>query len=132
MFGTWLAYILLVVLWEKVLRVPLHEWKYVLLNCLAASFFIMNHYFFFAPFYMWVINGCTLIYAGIWYWLGMRQESKTLLWKCAGLILVLVYSALYVGFEMLGRLAVAQGLHEVWIMAASYVGLVSVILWRRA
>ncbi|MDP6436689.1 MAG: hypothetical protein QF790_08060 [Gammaproteobacteria bacterium] len=132
MFGTWLSYILLVILWEKVLRAPLQEWKYLLLTCLSASFFVINHYFFFAPFYLWVINGYTLIFACVWYGLGMRQEGRTLIWKCAGLMLVIVHSASYIGFELLARLAVEQGVHEVWIMVASYAGFAGIILWRRA
>jgi len=117
LFGTWLSYITLVVLWEKVLTAPLDEWKYALLTCLGASFFVINHYFNYAPFYLWV--------------LGMRQENRTFIWKCAALSLVVVNSALFVGFELLARLAVEQGLHEIWIMVATFVGFSGVILWRR-
>lgn len=132
MFGTWLSYILLVTIWEKVLRAPLQEWKYVLLTFIAASFFVINHYFNFAPYYLWVINSYTVIFACIWYWLGMRQESRGPVWKVAGIVLVLVYSGLYIGFEMLARIAVGQGIHEMWIMVASYAGFIGVTLWRRA
>jgi hypothetical protein len=129
-FGTWLSYITLVVLWEKVLAAPLEEWKYVLLSCLGASFFIINHYFFYAPFYLSLINGYTLIFAGVWYWLGMRQESRTWIWKCAALSLVVVNSALFVGFELLARRAIVQGLPEFWIVVTAFVGFGGVILWR--
>jgi len=131
LFGTCLSYITLVVLWEKVLTAPLDEWKYALLTCLGASFFVINHYFNYAPFYLWVVNSYTLIFVGIWYWLGMRQENRTFIWKCAALSLVVVNSALFVGFELLARLAVEQGLHEIWIMVATFVGFSGVILWRR-
>jgi hypothetical protein len=131
LFGTWLSYITLVVLWEKVLATPLDEWKYALLTCLGASFFVINHYFNYAPFYLWVINGYTLIFAGIWYWIGMRQENRTFIWKCAALSLVVVNSALFVGFELLARLAIEKGLHEIWIVVATFVGFTGMILWRR-
>ena len=132
LFGTWLSYILLVVIWERMLKSVLHEWKYVLLTCLGSSFFVINHYLNYASFYFWLINSYTIIFAFVWYRLGMRQNDRSLIWKLAALLLVIVYSVLYVGFEMLARFAVNQGLHEFWIMIAAYIGFASVILWRRA
>jgi len=131
LFGTWLSFIVLVVVWEKVLTEPLDEWKYALLTCFGASFFVINHYFNYAPFYLLVVNGYTLIFAGAWYGLGMRQQNRTLLWKCAALGAGAVYSVLYVGFELLARLLIEQGLHEIWILVASFAGFAGVILWRR-
>jgi hypothetical protein len=130
LFGTWLSYITLIVVWEKVLGASLDEWKYALLTCFGASFFVINHYFNFAPFYLWVINGYTLIFIVAWYWLGIRNESRSLIWKCAALCLVAVYSALYVGYELLARLAIEQGLHEIWIVVATFIGFAGVVLWR--
>ena len=132
LFGTWLSYILLVVIWERMLESALHEWKYVLLTCLGSSFFIINHYLNYAPFYLWLINSYTLVFAFVWYWLGMRQNDRSLFWKGAALVLMIIYSLLYVGFEMLARLAVNQGMHEFWVMITAYIGFAGVILWRRA
>ena len=50
-FGTWLAYIFLVLMWERVLKAPLPEWKYVLVTFLGAGAFWVNHYFQHAPFH---------------------------------------------------------------------------------
>ena len=44
-FGSWLTYIFLVLLFEKVLRAPLQEWKYILLTFLGCFAFWVNHYF---------------------------------------------------------------------------------------
>jgi hypothetical protein len=132
LFGTWLSYIVLILIWERVLKSPLHEWKYVLLTCLSSSFFVINHYLNYAPFYFLLINSYTLAFALVWYGLGIHQENRSLLWKCAALALMIVYSLLYVGFEMIARLAVHQGVHEFWAMVAAYIGLAGVILWRRA
>jgi len=132
LFGTWLSYILLVVIWERVLKSPLHEWKYILLTCMGSSFFVINHYLNYAPFYFWLINSYTLAFALVWYGLGIHHEYRSLLWKCAALSLVIVYSLLYVGSEMIARLAVNQGVHEIWVMVVAYIGLAGVILWRRA
>ena len=41
-FGTWLAYAVLVLMWEKLLRVRLPEWQYMLLIVIAASFFFKD------------------------------------------------------------------------------------------
>ena len=61
-YGTWLTYAFLVLLWERALRAPLPEWKYVLITFLGASFFWVNHYFQQAPFYLWLLNGYTLTF----------------------------------------------------------------------
>ena len=50
-FGTWLAYGFLVLMWERLIGVPLIEWKYVLITFLGARFFWINHYFQHAPYY---------------------------------------------------------------------------------
>ena len=52
LFGTWTVYIFLVLLWEKVLRAPLPEWRYVLMNFMGAGAFWINHYFQKAPLWM--------------------------------------------------------------------------------
>ena len=131
LFGTWLSYITLVTIWEKLLNTPLDEWKYALLTCLGASFFIINHYFFYAPFYLWIINSYSLIFAAFWYLLGMQHAKRALGWKFAALCLAVVNSTLYVGFELLARLAIDRGMHEVWVMAATFLGFGGLILWRR-
>ena len=56
LFGTWTAYIFLVLLWEKVLRAPLAEWRYVLMNFMGAGAFWINHYFQKAPFWLTMLN----------------------------------------------------------------------------
>ncbi|MCK6371169.1 MAG: hypothetical protein L6Q83_07560, partial [Gammaproteobacteria bacterium] len=55
LFGTWLVYVFLVLLFEKALRQALDEWRYVLLTFIGASFFWVNHYFQHAPFYLWLL-----------------------------------------------------------------------------
>lgn len=38
-FGMWMAYAFLVLLWEKILRAPLPEWRYMLLNFMGGGAF---------------------------------------------------------------------------------------------
>ncbi|MAF84218.1 MAG: hypothetical protein CL797_08965 [Chromatiales bacterium] len=131
LFGTWLSYIVLVLIWEKLLGLALHEWKYVLLTCLGSSFFVINHYLNYAPFYYWLIGSHTMLFVFIWYWLGVRNRRRSILFKCIALLLPIAYTFLYIGFEMSARFAVHQGLHEIWVLAAAYIGFAGVILWRR-
>ena len=55
-FGTWLAYAFLVLMWERALKAKKPEWIYALITFLGASFFWVNHYFQHAPFYPWLLN----------------------------------------------------------------------------
>lgn len=131
LFGTWLSYIVLVIVWEKLLRTALPEWKYVFLTCVAASFFVINHYLNYAPFYYWLINSYTLVFLIIWYFTGIHDKARPILWKISAVVLALVYSALYVAFEMVGRFIVSQGIHEMWVLMAAFTGLVGLTAWRR-
>ncbi|MDJ0707389.1 MAG: hypothetical protein QNJ46_29295 [Leptolyngbyaceae cyanobacterium MO_188.B28] len=131
LFGTWLSYIVLVLIWEKVLKSALREWQYALLTCLGSSFFLINHYLNYAPFYYWLINSYSLVFFFVWYWLGMRQCNRSVIWKCSALVLAIAYTLLFIGFELLARHAVDQGVHEFWILVAAYIGFAGVILWRR-
>ncbi len=44
-FGTFLSYFFLILIWEKLLKTQLEEWKYIIITFLGASFFLVNHYF---------------------------------------------------------------------------------------
>lgn len=131
LYGTWTAYIFLVVLWERVLRTPLAEWRYVLLNFVGAGAFWVNHYFQFAPFWVVLINGYTLIWLLVWYWVGVRGRPGGWRWKLGAMVASMVYTAAFIGFENIARAGVERmGVNEFWFMAASYIGFVGVILWR--
>lgn len=129
-FGTWLTYVFLVFLWEKLLREPLEEWRYVLIMFLGASFFWVNHYFQHAPFYFWLLNGYTLVVWGCWYLIAVRGRGS-LLWTIAATLSFIFYTVSFILFEQAGRyLMKAYGIHEFWFMLASYFGFLGVILWR--
>ncbi len=130
LFGTWIAYAVLVVLWERLLRSPLPEWKYVLLTCVASSFYVINHYLNYAPFYYWLINSYTLLFAVLWYWIGIRPVQRSKPWQASALAVSILYTVIYISVEMLARRLVTMGIHEFWILVASYAGLLGVILWR--
>ena len=131
LFGTWTVYIFLVLLWEKVLRAPLAEWRYVLMNFMGAGAFWINHYFQKAPFWMTMLNTYTVIYLLAWWWAGVKGQPRSVAWKLGATLCALVYTAAFIGFEQLSRLGVEHyGVNEFWFMAASFFGFIAVILWR--
>jgi hypothetical protein len=130
-FGTWLAYIFLVVLWEKILRAPLQEWHYVLLNFFGAGAFWVNHYFQGAPFYMSFLNIYTFIFLLIWYMVAVRGHGRTALWQIGATLTAIIYTVAFIGFENIARLGVNDfGYSEFWFMLIAYFGFISVIIWR--
>jgi hypothetical protein len=142
LFGTWTVYVFLVLLFEKVLREPLEEWRYVLITFLGASFFWINHYFQNMPFvlcgpfglcaraYLWLLNGYTLVVWIGWYAIAVRGRGS-LLWSIAATLCFVVFTIAFIGFEQVARLAEQRGVHEFWIMLASYAGFAFLIDWRR-
>jgi len=131
LFGTWTVYIFLVLLWEKVLRAPLPEWRYVLMNFMGAGAFWINHYFQKAPLWMTMLNAYTVIYLLVWWWAGVKGQPRSVGWKVGATLCALVYTVAFIGFEQLSRLGVERyGVNEFWFMAASFFGFIGVILWR--
>lgn len=131
LFGTWSVYIVLVLIWERVLRAPLDEWRYVLLNTVGAATFCINHYFQLAPWWNALIFGYTAVFVAAWWLLGIRQWRRSASWKFAAFLMAGVYTGAYVALELSSRLLMDRtGLHEVGVMILSFVGFVGVIVWR--
>jgi hypothetical protein len=130
LFGCWLAYITLVLMWERLLKEKLPEWKYMLLVISGASFFVINHYYNFSPFYLWLINSYSLVYYLLWYWIGLRQPKRPSAWKVMGLLYALVFTVVFVGYEMLARYIVSNGIHESWVLAVAFAGLIATAFFR--
>ena len=130
-FGTWLAYAFLVLLWERALRERLPEWQYVLITFLGASFFWINHYFQYAPFWFWLVNGYTIIFLLVYFSVCVRGRARTVIWKVGATLSAIVFTVAYIVFEMVGRYIVQSvGLHEFWVMLAAYFGFLGLIAWR--
>jgi len=131
LFGTWTVYIFLVLLWDKALRAPLAEWRYVLLNFMGAGAFWINHYFQYAPWGRDLLNAYALVFLAVWWLVGIRGQARSVLWKTAALGSGIVYTVAFIGFEQLARLGVLRyGVNEFWFMAASFFGFIAVIVWR--
>lgn len=129
-FGTWLSYILLVIMWEKVFKAKLEEWRYVFITFLGASFFLINHYYNEAPFYLVVVISYTVIYSIIYYFVLMRPLSFKV-WKIiVGLATVGLVTVAYMFFEMIPRWGSEAGINEFFFMLMSYFGSIFIFAWR--
>ena len=130
-YGTWLAYIFLVLAFEKGLRQPLAEWRYVLLNFIGAGAYWVNHYFQGAPFYSSLLNLYSLGFLIAWYMIAVRGHGRGFLWQTGATLMAVVYTIAFIGFENIARIGVDDlGYSEFWFMLASYFGFVFVIVWR--
>jgi len=130
-FGTWLTYGFLVLMWERILGERLPEWQYVLVTFLGASFFWVNHYFQKAPFYMWLLNGYTLTFLIVYYAVCVRGRSRSRAWKAGAMLSAVAFTIAFISFEMIARYFVnTVGLHEFWMMLVAYFGFLALITWR--
>jgi len=131
-YGTWLSYIFLALMFEKVLSEPLQEWRYVLLNFVGAGAFWVNHYFQFSDFWLILINVYTVFFLYVWYAAAVKPASgRTTLWKFGAFFGGIAYTFAFIFFENIARYGVdTLGYSEFWFMLTSYIGFVGVILWR--
>lgn len=129
-FGTWLAYAFLVLMWEKALKAPLPEWKYVLITFLGASFFWINHYFQYAPFWLGLLNGYAIVFLIVYYALAVHGAARSTVWQLAATVSAVVFTVAYILFENIARFSVALGCDEFWFMITAYFGFLWLILWR--
>lgn len=130
MYGTWLTYGFLVLLWERVLKARLPEWQYVLITFLGASFFLVNHYFQHAPLYLWLLNGYTLLFLAVWFLLCVRPQPRSAAWKLGATLGAVLFTVAFIAFENLARFGVARGVPEFWFMLTAYFGFLALIYWR--
>lgn len=130
-WGAWLTYIFLVLLWEKVLRQPLDEWRYVLVNFIGAGAFWINHYFQHAEYWSLALNIYTLYFLVAWYFLCVRGHGRNVSWQVGATAGAIAYTVAFIAFENVGRYCVdTLGYSEFWFMLASYPGFIAVIVWR--
>lgn len=130
-FGTWLIYIFLVLMWERVLRQRLPEWQYVLVTFLGASFFWINHYFQNAPFYSVLLNFYTLVFLIVYFTVCVRPHARSVAWKIGATLTAVAFTVAFIGFEMVSRYFVdSAGVNEFWFMLIAYFGYLFVIGWR--
>ena len=107
------------------------EWVYALITFLGASFFWVNHYFQHAPFYIWLLNGYTLVFIVIYYTTCVRNESRSVSWKVMATLSAIAFTIAFIAFENIARYFVdGHGVSEFWFMLAAYFGFIWLIVWR--
>jgi hypothetical protein len=129
-FGTWPAYGFLALMWERFLRCPLDEWKYVLITFMGAGAFWINHYFQLAPLYSVVLNIYTVCFITAYYFIAVRQQPRSVGWRVGATLSSIAFTIAFILFENISRFIVATGVHEFWMMLIAYPGFVALILWR--
>ena len=131
-YGTWLTYLFLVLLWERGFRKPLPEWKYVLIVFLGASAFWINHYFQRAPGYMGVLNLYSVAFLITYYFVCVKPWRGSIGWQIGATLTAVLFTVAFIGFEWIARLGVQRGVNEFWFMATAWFGFVFLIIWRGA
>jgi hypothetical protein len=130
-FGTWLAYGFLTLMWERALGCRLAEWKYVLITFLGASAFWINHYFQNAPFWIWLLNAYAAAFLISYYFIAVRGQPRSKTWQVVATLSAVVFTVAYIAFENISRFTVNNfGISEFWFMLIAFFGFVAVILWR--
>jgi len=118
-------------MWEKALRQSLEEWRYTLITFLGAGAFWVNHYFQYAPFWLILINLYTVVFIAAYWYLGVRGQPRSMVWKVIATLSSLVFTLAFIGFEQLARAGVERlGMHEFCWMSLSFVGFIGLIVWR--
>lgn len=131
LFGTWTAYAFLVMFWQRVLKEPLAEWRYVLLTLFGAGAFWINHYFQQSPFWLPLINLYTVFFLIAWWTIGIRRCQRSSSWKFFAFFSAVIYTVVFIMFEQLARFGVEKwGMHEFCWMALSFFGFWWLIIWR--
>jgi hypothetical protein len=130
-FGTWLAYGFLTLLWERVLRCRLPEWKYVLITFLGAGAFWINHYFQNAPFWFGLLNVYTGLFLVSYYLIAVRGQPRSVAWHVAAAASAIAFTVAYILFENISRFGVnGFGISEFWFMLIAFFGFLAIIFWR--
>jgi hypothetical protein len=130
-FGTWLAYGFLTLMWERVLKCRLPEWKYVLITFLGASAYWINHYFQNAPLYWWMLNTYSILFLIAYYRVAVHGQRRSKMWRIGATATAIVFTIAFILFENISRFTVnGTGISEFWFMLIAFFGYVSVILWR--
>jgi len=107
-FATPVAYLFLLFIWKKLFHADHAGWKYALITLVGGSFFILNHYFFHAPFYSLLARSYAVIFLIVYYILLIRPHAFSVPKQIAAVISAVVFTLVYIGVEEIAR-ALADG-----------------------
>lgn len=136
-FGTWIAYLFLVFIWKKLFKVDHDGWKYSLITVVGGSFYIINHYFFHAPFYRPLIYSYTIIFLILYYYILVKPIKFPIIKKSAAFLSSALFTIVYIMAENLARF-LAQGrlipgvyVPEFLFLVIAYIACIVIILSYR-
>jgi len=137
-FGTPVAYLFLLLVWKKLFRADHAGWKYALITLVGGSFFILNHYFFHAPFYSLLARSYAVIFLVLYYFLLIRPQAFSPGKQVVAVLSAVIFTGIYIGAEEVAR-ALADGrmLHGTMIpefvfVLIAFLAFVAIILAQRA
>ncbi|HJP38354.1 MAG TPA: hypothetical protein QF499_04375 [Gammaproteobacteria bacterium] len=137
LFGTPIAYLFLLLVWKKLFRADHAGWKYALITLIGSSFFILNHYFFHAPFYSLLARSYAVIFLLFYYILLIRPQAFSLLRQCVAVLSAVIFTGVYIGAEEVAR-ALADGrmlngtkVPEFLFVLTAFLAFVIIILLQR-
>jgi hypothetical protein len=107
-FGTWIAYFFLVFIWKRIFNVAHERWKYALITLVGGSFYIINHYFFYAPFYRPLIYSYTIVFFILYYCILVKPLTFSFIKKTMAILSSGIFTIVYIMAEDLARF-LAQG-----------------------
>ena len=107
-FATPVAYLFLLFVWKKLFRAEHPGWKYALLTLIGGSFFIINHYFFYAPFYSLLARSYALVFLVVYYALLIRPLGFSIGKQLLAVLTAIIFTGVYIGVEEVAR-ALADG-----------------------
>ena len=136
-FGTWIAYLFLVFMWKRFLKIEQEGWKYSLITLVGGSFYIIKHYFRGAPFYDLVINSYTMIFFMVYYFVLVQHLKVSPFKKVMALLSSLLFTAVYMVAENFARASVegkiipGVNVPEFLFLLISFLACVGIILGHR-
>jgi len=126
-FGTPVAYLFLLLIWEKLFRATHAGWKFALITLIGGSFFILNHYFFHAPFYSLLARSYAVIFLIVYYMLLVKPLGYSALKQLLAMVSAVVFTGVYIGAEEVAR-ALADGRMLNGVMVPEFVFVVITFL----
>jgi hypothetical protein len=136
-FGTWIAYLFLLFLWKRLLKADYEGWRYALITVVAGSFYIINHYFFYAPFYRPLIYSYTIVFSILYYLILVKPLTSTFIKKMVAFTTSFIFTIVYIMAEELARHLVQgsliPGVHvpEFLFLVISFFAGIGIILSHR-
>lgn len=136
-FGSWIVYLFLLLLWKRFFKADHPGWKYAFITLVGGSFYIINHYFFYAPFYFPLIISYAAVFFIVYYGLLVKPLNAGVPVKIFGALSAVIFTLVYIMAENLarylaqGRLIPGVQVPEFIFLIIATIAFMIIILWQR-